>query len=402
MIKKLIDRWLLKRHFWRYAGFDELSEIYASQFLRSLALNIISIFVPIYLYKIGYSLGSLFFMYFVWFAIRPLYSLIAAKCIANFGPKHCIALANVIHIIYLTLVISIEDLRWPLALIALVGSLATTMFIIAFEVDFSKIKHSEHGGKELCYEHIFEKIGAILGPVVGGLVASYLHPRYTIAMAIIVLSGSLVPIFMSAEPTHTHQKITYQGFPWRRHKRDFISGMAFNVENLVTVFIWPVFIAITVFTSNTFAILGFLTAISTLVALIAIYSIGRLIDDRRGGVLLKTGVIANAVLHLFRPFANSFGFILGINIANEPITAAYRIPYEKGRYDAADSIIGYRIVYFSLINIVAGVASALFFFSIWLSTFFFNTISILQACFVIGSFASLVVLSQRFLALRDN
>lgn len=402
MIQKLLHQLLKKRHFWRVVDFDELSEIYASQFLRSLALNIIGIFVPIYLYKIGFSLPSLFFMYFIWFAAKPLYALITAKIVAHIGPKHTIALANVVHIVYLSLLITIEDLHWPLALIALAGSLATTMFYLAFEVDFSKIKHAEHGGKELGYEQIFERIGAVLGPVIGGLVATYVDPRYTIVLAIVVLCVSIVPIFMSAEPTHLHQNITFKGFPFRRHRRDFISGMAFNIENLVTVLIWPIFISVTVLTHNTYVMLGILTAISTGVALLAIYFIGELIDSRKGGQLLKLGVTSNAVLHLLRPFANNVGLILSINVINEPITVAFRLPYQKGRFDAADSLIGYRIAYFTFTNIIAGCGTASFLLLVWLSSLVWPDTIVMQACFVIGSMASLIILSQRFMALRDT
>ena len=402
MIQKIIYRLLRKRHFWREIGFDELSEIYASQFLRSLALNIISVFVPIYLYKIGYSISSILLLFLVWFGVRPLYCLLAAKLIARIGPKHVIALANVIYIVFLTLLISIEDLNWPLALIALVGSLATTLFLIAFQVDFSKIKHSEHGGKELSYEHIVERIGAVLGPIVGGLVATFIDPRYAFATAIIVLCASLVPIFMSAEPIHTRQQIVYKGFPWRRHKRDFVSGVGFDVENLVTGLVWPLFIAITVLTANTYATLGLLAAVSTAIALIAIFTIGRLVDEKRGGMLLRAGAVTNAILHLCRPFASSFGLIIAVNVINEPLTVAYRLPYEKGRYDACDSAVGYRIVYFTLTNIIGALGDTLFLLLAWCLSMLISPVSTLKYCFVIGALASLLITSQRFIALRDN
>lgn len=67
MIQKIINTLLEPRHFWRTVGFDELSEIYTSQMLRSLAASLVGIFVPIYLYKIGYSLVAICFMFLIWF-----------------------------------------------------------------------------------------------------------------------------------------------------------------------------------------------------------------------------------------------------------------------------------------------------------------------------------------------
>lgn len=401
MLQKIINRFLRPRHYWRSIDFDELSEIYASMFLRSLALSIIAVFVPIYLYKIGFSLSSIFFMYTAWFLARIFFDFIITKMVGSFGPKHTIAFATVLHIIYLTMLMTIQDLHWPLVLMALVGSFATATFVLAFEVDFSKVKHTEHGGKELGYVQIFERIGAIVGPLIGGLIASFVEPRYTIALAMIVLCVSLVPIFMSAEPTHIHKRIVYRGFPYRRHIYDFISSTGLSAENTISIIAWPIFISVVFLTTNTFAKLGILTSVSTAVALLAIYAIGKLVDEHRGGLLLKIGVISNATLHIFRVFASGMGLVLGINVINEPITVAYRLPYLKGRFDAADQVVGYRALYFMINDIFASLGNGILWGLMWIASLLINPIWAFKASFVLAALFSLMIMLQRFPALKD-
>lgn len=401
MLQKIIDRILRPRHYWRSIDFDELSEIYASMFLRSLALSIIAVFVPIYLYKIGFSLTSIFAMYTIWFIARIFVDLVIVKMIGAFGPKHTIAFATVLHIVYLAMLMTIQDLHWPLALIALVGTFAASAFVIAFEVDFSKIKHTEHGGKELGYVQIFERVGAVCGPLIGGMVASFIEPRYTIALAIVILCGSLVPIFMSAEPTHIHKRIVYRGFPYRRHVYDFISSAAFSTENTITIIAWPIFISVVFLTTNTFAKLGILTSISTAVALLAIYAIGKLVDKRRGGLLLKIGTISNALMHVLRAFATSVGQVLGINIVNEPVTVAYRLPYLKGRFDVADQVVGYRALYFMINDIFAAIGNTILWGFMWIASIVINPIWSLKVSFIFAAVFSLLIMTQRFPALKD-
>jgi MFS family permease len=402
MVNKAIKKILKKRHFWRTVGFDELSEIYASQFLRSLGMSIIGIFVPIYLFKIGYSVQSIFGLFVMWVAFKPIVILFIAKTIARVGPKHGIALGTIFTIVYLSALLSIQEMNWPIILISFLGSLAYSMFGISFEVDFSKIKHTEHGGKEIGYLQIFERIGAIAGPIIGGLLATIFDPRYTIAAAIIVLCGSLIPIFMTAEPTATHQHIQLKGFPFRRHKRDFLSSMAFGVENTVSIVVWPLFIAITIFTTKTFAELGLLSAISTAAALVAVIIIGKTIDKRHGGRLLNIGTSINAVIHLLRPFASNVLQVFAINIINEPVTAAYRMPYVKGRYDASDSVPGYRIVYFALCDLSFASGNSLLWLFLYTACFYLDPITVMKLSFVIGAIASLGIMSQRFIALKDT
>lgn len=401
MIQKLIDRLLKKRHFWRNVGFDELSELYASEFLRSLAMSVVGIFVPIYLYSLGYSLASIFLMQIIFTVFRPLFSFFAAKSIARIGPKHTMAIGTFAQIVYLLILVSIEQTNVSILLLGAVSSFAYAMYGLALEVDFSKVKHTEHGGKELSFITICERIGSSLGPLVGGLVASFINPKATIIIALLIMAGSLIPIFMSAEPIKAKQHITLKGFPWRQHKRDYLSGFFFGVENVVSVMVWPLFVALAVFSTNTYASVGLLVSLSTASALMAFYLIGKLIDDKKGGLLLKFGAISNAIVHCIRPFVTAPLQALTIGVINEPMTASYRMPYIKGYYDASDSVPGYRIVYIVVFDIVRMIGLFVFWTIAYiLARLITDDILVLQILFIFGAIASLGVLFQRFPALR--
>ena len=402
MVSKVIKKLLEKSHFWRTISFNELAELYASEFLRTLAMSVIGIFVPIYLYKLGYGLSSIFAMQVVWAASRPLLSLPAIKCISLLGPKHSMALGTAVQMVYLAVLVTIDTVHWPLALLGLLGSLSYSLFGVALQVDFSKVKHTEHGGKELGFFTICGKVGAAVGPLVGGLVASFINPKATIVVAIAILAVSLVPLFRTAEPIRTKQPVTIKGFPFRRHTRDIISIFFYGVENVIGVVIWPLFIALTIFQKNTYAAIGSIVAMSTLISLIAIYAIGKTIDDKRGGMLFKGGVVINTFIHIARVFVVTPLQALFITFANDPISASYQMPYTKGLYDAADSVPGYRIVYLMLMDNVRMFGLFLFWSAAYiLSTIINNDIDIFKIMFVVGSLTSLGILSQRFAALRD-
>ena len=86
MLQKLINSVLRPRHFWRNVGFDELSELYASMLLRSLALSLIGLFVPIYLYKLGYSITDILGFFTVFFLIRIPVDIVVAFIVGRIGP----------------------------------------------------------------------------------------------------------------------------------------------------------------------------------------------------------------------------------------------------------------------------------------------------------------------------
>lgn len=400
MFQKLYNRYLRKRHYWRAVEFDELSELYTTQFLRSLSLSLVGIFVPVYLYKIGYSITDIALFFVVWFGVRPFLGYLTAKLIGEIGPKHTMILSVGIQIAYLSFILSIQTMGWPLFLVAAIGSLYYGMYRMAFDIDFSKVKHTEHGGKEVGYMQIFERTGGVIGPLVGGLVAGFFDPRYTLALAIVVLVISLIPLLATAEPVRRHQVITLKGFNFKRYRRSFALSSAFQMQEVTGIIMWPLFLGAFILIEGTYQILGLLASISTVLAIVSAYSIGKLIDKEKGGHLLNVGATINAVVQLFKPFVSNVIGVLAINLAREPAAAMYRIPFMKGRYDEADSATGYRIVYFMYVELAIAIANIIIWGFVAAFSYYVDAKLALQISFVIGALMSLSLTKQRFAALR--
>lgn len=402
MLKNLITKILEPRHFWRTVGFDELSELYTAQLLRSLGTSLIGLFTPIYLYKIGYSLSQIALFHVFWFSARPFFDFIGAHIVARIGPKHTMLMSSFVHVVYLGLLMTIEDLKWPLILIASMGSLAYGLHLLAVSVDFSKIKHTDHGGKELGYLDTVQKVGGVLGPLAGGLIATFFDPRYTVALAMVILVLSTVPLFLSAEAVVVKQHITFRGLPIRRRIRDYISVVPATVENTVSIIIWPLYAAIFVLGDNTFAKLGVTAAISTACSIFVIQKVGRVIDKKEGRSLMHVSIFANAMLHLLRTVVSVPLGYLGINMANDTVTAGYRMPYMKGLYDVADSLPGYRIAYLTSINIVDSFARLALWLALWVGLALFDDQLAMKATFIVAAICSFGIMLERFEALDRN
>lgn len=394
MVEKVVKRVLKHRHFWRQINFDELSELYASMLLRTLALSLIGLFVPIYLYLQGTSIKGVFMYFLVLYTARIILDICSAFVVARIGPKHAIAMSTLLNIIHLLLLLSIKDLQWPLAVVALVNAAAASLFFIAFHTDFSKIKDTKHGGKEIGYMTMVEKLGGVLGPLVGGLIATILDARYTIIVAIIVLVASLVPLLMTNEVVKIHQKISFKGFPWKSQARQLIASSCNNTENIISILVWNFYLSLAVFTTGTYAKIGAITAITTALAFFFAHFIGTHVDKKNGRRLLEFGVVANIFVHITRIFVKAPIGIFAINSVNEPVTMSYRMPFAKSYYDAADSLPGYRIVFIAISESISAAARALLWLGLLTASMYVTEVTAMKGAFVLAALLSLGIALQ--------
>lgn len=402
MLKKILHRLLHHRHFWRDVGFDELSEIYVSMMFRGLALSVTGLFVPLYMIQLGYNMTSVAFLAACYFLARAFGGDVAAAyAVARIGPKHTILIGNILLILSTLMFLTLEMMSWPIILLGIIWGASASFFFVAFHVDFSKIKHKDHGGKEIGYLNIMERLGFAIGPVVGGLIAMWFGGQYIFLAATVLLFIGVIPLFQTGEPTKTHQKLDWKGLDVGKLKRDFFSFGALGVEHTLSMFLWPLYLGLFVLAGSTaYAKLGALSSISVIVSMTTAYIIGRLIDKRKGRDLLRISVIINALIHIIRPFIRSYGLATATSIASESVQVGYRMPFTKGMYDASDDLPGYRIVYITSMEIFSSAVRGVVWLLLAILTFGFSNIVVITIGFVIASIATLLVATERFKALN--
>jgi hypothetical protein len=361
MLKKIIYALLKRRHFWRYASFSEIAELYISRTLRVIAMSIASGFASVYLYQIGYSLLFIMEFWTLFYLTKVPLAFLSSYVVARIGPKHGILLSNIISIPAMVSLGLAPILGFTTIIIwGCLTVVSASIYQICYVVDFSKVKNVEHAGKELAFMNILEKIAIGISPIIGGLIALYFGPSIVMWAAALFYIAAAIPLLMTIEPVHTHQTISYRNFPWGSIYRSLISQVGLGFDVITTTTVWSLFITIVIFPNvgnEVYVTLGTLSSVTALVAIAASYTYGKIIDRSKGGMLLKASVVANALVHVSRAFANNPATIVGTNITNEIATTGYNMAYIRGVFDAADQS-GHRIVYLSTMEAVSNLGAA--------------------------------------------
>lgn len=402
MLKRAMHRLLVKKHFWRYASFGDLVDLYSSNMLRAVASSLFSIFVPVFLLKSGYSVFQVCLYYLFYFFIRFLADIICGFAIAKIGPKHAWIVSHLANILSLLSLLMLPQYSILFFVSATFNAIGSSFQFVPLNVDFSKIKHAEHNGKEQSFFLMLEKVGSAVGPLLGGYIAATYGASYTILASVAIYLLSLIPLLASPEPTELSQRITFKGFPFKKLWRDIASNCARATDATVTMGMWPIFMTIAIFKTDTYQSIGFISTASIVVALSSTFLIGRLIDTKKSLLLLRISVIGDSLIYIARIFSRTLPAAFAVNAANEVAVAGVSMSYLKGAYSAADDLPGYRIVYFVVLEAIGEIPKFIMWAVLAALTLNISDISALKVCFGISAVLVLFIMLEKFKALRPG
>jgi len=399
MIKSFLYRILQRRHFWRVATFGEVAELYASRTLRVAAIYIGAGFTSVFLYKAGYSVVFIMSFWAIIYFCKALISPIAGIVVARIGTAHGALISNLLYIPAMLALGFMPQFGLPAIIVfAVFMGVSGTLYEMCFYVEFSRVKNALHAGKEIGFMNILEKMTISVSPVIGGAIALFFGVQVTMWVASILFGLSALPLFKTANKTEKKQRISVRGFPWRMAIPSMFAKSAEGFDIVATTIVWGLFIAISLFPkegNDIYVILGGLSSVTIIVAIIASITYGRIIDKSKGGELMTVGVISNALVHISRVFVATPASAVGVNIVNEVATTAQNMAFLRGMFDAAD-VSGHRIMYLIGIEIMNSLGATVACVIMILCAVFIGGVDGFRMFYVVAAVAILGVGTARF------
>ena len=310
----------------------ELNELYVSVAIRSFASSLISVFVPIYLLKLSYSLPSVLLFYVILNMAHALFVIPAAKISSKFGFKHSIIYSIPVLILFYVLLHTLGTYNWPLWFLAITFGISNALFFVGYHTDFSKFSNKKYRGEQVGFAKIFASLAGTAGPLLGGFILVFVSFQALFIIVAVLLLTSAIPLFFSKD---IHEPINFslsQIFTDQK-PRDYLAFIGHGIESGVGSILWPVYIFFAVL--NSFSILGFVTTLSFLVSLVSTFIIARVSDVRRR-LVLRIGSILNTVVWGIRAFVATTLQVFIIDSFYGLTRTMRGIPFDALSYDKAN------------------------------------------------------------------
>lgn len=353
----------------------EILELYISTIIRNFAISLISIFEPVYLYTLGYSLQWIIFYYAMIFTGFFFLAPIGGKLSARFGFEHCMLYSIPVLIFYYLTLYFIPSFSLCFFSAAFLAVLYKIIFWPAYHTDFAHYGNNLRRGKEISTLNSLIRLFVVAGPIIGGIVLTVFGFKILFIIVCLTLSISIIPLFTTLETFKPVQFGYFEAFRRLFNPRFRRARLAFmgSAEEIIGITCWPIFIFV-VLTSYTD--LGFITSGATIVSFLSILIIGKWTDKKDKRKIIKISAIAFSLLWLVRFFARTSWGLLLVNSLSGISKDGIGIPMTAIIYDAGCKRGNLKCVIFREMSLNLGkslmawsLVGILFFTNSWLVIF---------------------------------
>lgn len=340
----------------------EVQELYWETIIANLALSLVFIFEPIYLYSLGFSLSKILFFYvqvYLWYLILITWG---AKFAGRFGYKHSILISNIFYVLYWIILYLIQGNFSLFYLAPLFFALQKSFFWPAFDADIALGSKKSQRGREVGVLLSIIELVFIVGPFFGGFISQTFGflPLFLSASGLMLCST--VPLFRSKELYSKHEftfKKLYEVF--KHNKSNFVGYWGY-AEDLMIMSLWPIYIFIVI---PDFFGVGVITTIATVIATMVMLYVGRQADSIDKQKLIQKYSFFYSLTWIFRFLATNPITVLIFDALNKTGRDAVHVPVaaltleKAGSKGSKDYALAYSVFYEVSLSVAKLVTAAL-------------------------------------------
>lgn len=369
---------IVDQHIKHHHSLRPVREIYWSLGVNGLGLSLVSIFVPIYLYNLGYDLRTILLLYMADFALRIALQPIGGRYVARYGPKHGFVVAVLATVATLVLLTSLEANSGLLWLIPIGSAVLNVFHFLAFMTYFARSYEEKKVSSQVSIISQLIVTVTTIGPFIGGLIASMFGVQISLLAAILLVSASLIPLAFSSEP-FTRQEFSMRALPWRQMRRDAIGSFGRAIDARSAKIVWPFAIFLLV---GSYAEVGFITTIAFTAIIVANHLAARA-ARRRPRATMWAGTVGNSFAHIGKVLVDgSIGAIV-VNFIDGITNTFAAIPFQMTLYKHARA--NSTVSFVAAFNAINDLGSLTLFSILFAATFVLPMQGVLILGFILGA-----------------
>jgi len=321
---------------WKLFTHKELNLVYFSTAVRSFALSLIGLFVPLYLFKeVNLGLVQTLNFYIFYSAIFAIFTPLAAKFCSRFGLKHTVLWSLPF---YLGFLFSLYLLpAFPLILVSLLAGLSMALYWMGMNLIFYHASDHKHRGEEVGKKQAYSILAATAGPILGGLSIQLIGFHWVFAVVSLLLIVSTILLFLSREK-YIEYDFQVRHLLDQNWKNSFFF-VSQGVKVMALGVIWPLFMFVIL---NDYFSLGLMGALISGISALLVWFTGRVSDHFGQKKIVRYVVGWESLSWFFRAVVSTFSQVTFATIFGAITLGILEAPLQAWEFEKAGrNVVGY-------------------------------------------------------------
>lgn len=240
-----------------------------SVWIQTFAQSMISVFVPVILYKLGFPIREVFLFYVVFHAIDVPLNIWAKRLIQKYGARKVVMFSIVAQLLYLILLYNLHQSWIQLVFLALFLAIFDAFYWVAHLYIFVKAAHGKN--KRLRSDvgalNVIRLIGGFFAPAIGAFILIETNSHTLIFLSTLLMFSSLIPLarmrhlkFFPEEGSTGMREFFKPRAQKILYFFDGLSVIRFEMEGII----WPFYIYLVYENLKTVAFVPILVSVGTL------------------------------------------------------------------------------------------------------------------------------------------
>src|SRR3989344_1478918 len=314
---------------------QEIGELYAHSAIANLALSIVMLFEPIFLYVVlDFTIPQILGFMALVYAIYAIFIPWGGKVASEYGYKHAMAMSVPLQILYWSMLIISKENHALVLVAAAAFGFQKTLYWPGFHSLMARYADRSQVGREFGVVYAIISISHILGPFFGGFISAKSGLTATFIIASIIYCCSIIPLF-TAKEIFTPKAYSFKD-TWALYKtypKKFLGYLGFG-EELLVLTIWPIFIYTII---KDFGKTGLVATVASLVAAVLALAVGKITDQYTKRVLIKIGAFFTALIWIARTVATNVWNTLAVDTLSRTSKEMHFIPISTVTYLRAEA-----------------------------------------------------------------
>lgn len=309
----------------------EKRELYSSLTLQAFGVSMVHVFLPIYVFQLGYDFQTLCLLFLGQNMVRLVFHEVSMKAIKLIGVKHCLALGYGLSIGGFVSVSFAS--AYPLMLLVGLGliALGDNLYWGPRHVLSAKLFRRRTAGRNISTTLILVHLAAAFGPLAGGLLGQRYGVEVTLVTAAVTVA--LACLFLFA----TRDLVLERDATKKPHRRQIpdqhlIANMAHHFQLKASSLLWPLFVFLIVGNLTT---IGLLFAAGLLATVVITRLVGVMSDRGYQRPLIFVGSYGEAVAFGAKVVATTLGAAYFATLLHMGISSLKTAPFAAALYKNA-------------------------------------------------------------------